>query len=203
MRARQAGALVVLGSATPSLESYQNALNGRYTLVTLEKRVLDRPLADVRIVDMREEYAAAGPDVILSGALCDALAARLQRREQAIVLLNRRGFATLGLLPAVRGDARMPELQRVADRAPRRPARALPLLQLLDGAAQGLPAIAPARFWSSWASAPSASKRRSPRGFPTRASPASIATPSGSAAPSPVCWHASRQASSTSWSARR
>ena len=94
MRARQAGALVVLGSATPSLESYHNALNGRYALLKLGKRVLDRPLADVRIVDMREEYAAGGPDVILSRALCESLAARLEAREQAIVLLNRRGFAT-------------------------------------------------------------------------------------------------------------
>ena len=94
MRARQAGALVVLGSATPSMESYQNALLGRYTLVTLEKRVLDRPLAAVQIVDMRTEYADAGPDVVLSAALADALRARLAQREQAIVLLNRRGFAT-------------------------------------------------------------------------------------------------------------
>jgi primosomal protein N' (replication factor Y) (superfamily II helicase) len=94
MRARQAGALAVLGSATPSLESYQNALNGRYTLVTLARRVLDRPLADVRIVDMREEYASGGPEIVLSGPLCDALAERLERHEQAMVLLNRRGFAT-------------------------------------------------------------------------------------------------------------
>ena len=94
MRARQAGALVVLGSATPSMESYQNAQKGRYTLVTLSRRVLDRPLADVRIVDMREEYAAAGPDVVLSGTLCDALGETLGRSEQAIVLLNRRGFAS-------------------------------------------------------------------------------------------------------------
>ena len=94
VRARQSDALVVLGSATPSLESYQNALNGRYTLVTLKNRVLDRPLAAVHIVDMREEYATSGPDVILSGGLCDALGARLAEREQAIVLLNRRGFAT-------------------------------------------------------------------------------------------------------------
>jgi primosomal protein N' (replication factor Y) len=94
MRARQAGALVVLGSATPSMESYQNALTGRYTLVTLHKRVLDRPLAAVQIVDMRAEYAAAGPDVVLSAALVEALRARLVEREQAIVLLNRRGFAT-------------------------------------------------------------------------------------------------------------
>ena len=61
MRARQAGALAVLGSATPSMESYQNAQTGRYALVSLQRRVLDRPLADVRIVDMREEYAAERP----------------------------------------------------------------------------------------------------------------------------------------------
>jgi primosomal protein N' (replication factor Y) len=94
MRARQAGALAVLGSATPSMESYQNALKDRYTLVTLKNRVLDRPLASVQIVDMRAEYAAAGPDVILSQPLCEALDARLAEREQAIVLLNRRGFAS-------------------------------------------------------------------------------------------------------------
>ena len=94
VRGRQAGALVVLGSATPSLESFHNAQNGRYELLTLERRVLDRPMAAVRVVDMREEYAASGPDVILSGALCEALTDRLARREQSIVLLNRRGFAT-------------------------------------------------------------------------------------------------------------
>jgi primosomal protein N' (replication factor Y) len=94
VRGRQAGALVVLGSATPSLESFHNAQNGRYDLLTLERRVLDRPMAAVRVVDMREEYAASGPDVILSGPLCEALTERLARREQSIVLLNRRGFAT-------------------------------------------------------------------------------------------------------------
>ena len=94
VRARNAAALVVLGSATPSLESYANAENGRYTLVTLPNRVLDRPLANVRVVDMRAEFATAGPDVVLSSALRDELAARLERGEQSIVLLNRRGFAT-------------------------------------------------------------------------------------------------------------
>jgi primosomal protein N' (replication factor Y) len=95
VRARQAGALVVLGSATPSLESYANAKAGRYQLVVMKRRVLDRPMADVRIVDMRQEYASEGPDVILSTGLRDAIAVRLERREQAIVLLNRRGFATV------------------------------------------------------------------------------------------------------------
>jgi primosomal protein N' (replication factor Y) len=94
VRARMAGALAVLGSATPAMESSHNAETGRYTRITLERRVLDRPLAEVRIVDMREEYAAAGPGVVLSSPLCDALGARLDRGEQAIVLLNRRGYAT-------------------------------------------------------------------------------------------------------------
>ena len=95
VRARQAAALAVLGSATPSMESFHNAQKGRYRLLALERRVLDRPLASVTIVDMREEYAANGPDVILSAPLVKALGERLQRGEQSIVLLNRRGFATV------------------------------------------------------------------------------------------------------------
>jgi primosomal protein N' (replication factor Y) len=94
MRARSLNALVVLGSATPSLESYHNAQSGRYQLIALEKRVFDRPMAAVRLVDMRQEYAASGPDVVISDALAQAIGERLERREQAMVLLNRRGFAT-------------------------------------------------------------------------------------------------------------
>ena len=93
MRGRQAAALVVLGSATPSLESYYNASQGRYKRVVLSQRVLDRPLASVSVVDMREEVAEHGPDMVLSASLQDALAARLERGEQALVLLNRRGYA--------------------------------------------------------------------------------------------------------------
>ena len=94
VRGQRADALVVLGSATPSMESYQNAMSGRYERIVLERRVLDRPLAAVTVVDMREEYAESGPDVVISRALSEALAATLSRREQALVLLNRRGFAT-------------------------------------------------------------------------------------------------------------
>ena len=94
VRAQRAGALVVLGSATPSMESYANAMRGRYEHIVLARRVLDRPLASVHVVDMRAELAAEGPDVILSRALRQALADRLVRGEQALVLLNRRGFAT-------------------------------------------------------------------------------------------------------------
>jgi primosomal protein N' (replication factor Y) len=94
MRGRQEGALVVLGSATPSLESGQNAATGRYARVLMQRRVEGRPLAAVTIVDMREEYAAAGPDVILSERLRSAIAARLAAGQQSLVLLNRRGLAT-------------------------------------------------------------------------------------------------------------
>jgi len=94
VRARAAGAVVVLGSATPSLESYQHAMSGKYTLVTLARRILDRPLAEVTLVDMRREYAEVGPDAVLSRTLIDAVAARLEAREQVVVLLNRRGYAT-------------------------------------------------------------------------------------------------------------
>ncbi len=95
VRARMEGALVVLGSATPSMESASNARAGRYERLRLERRVLDRPLAATRVVDMRREYAAHGPDVTLSSTLVDAIQARLERREQSLVLLNRRGFATV------------------------------------------------------------------------------------------------------------
>jgi len=94
VRAQHADALVILGSATPSMESYYNAMSGKYERVVLERRVLDRPLAAVTIVDMREEYVAAGPEAILSRVLTEAIQARLDRQEQSLVLLNRRGFAT-------------------------------------------------------------------------------------------------------------
>ncbi len=94
VRAQRAKALVILGSATPSMETYQNAMTGRYERIVLAHRVKERPMAAVRVVDMREEYAAEGPDVVLSRPLREGLADRLTRGEQALVLLNRRGFAT-------------------------------------------------------------------------------------------------------------
>jgi primosomal protein N' (replication factor Y) len=94
MRASREGAVVLLGSATPSMESYQHAVTGKYRLLTLPTRVLDRPLAEVRIVNMREEYAEEGPDAVLSRALVAGIETRLARQEQVVVLLNRRGYAT-------------------------------------------------------------------------------------------------------------
>jgi primosomal protein N' (replication factor Y) len=94
VRGRNERALVVLGSATPSLESSQNAASARYTRLVMEKRVQDRPLASVSVVDMRQEYAEHGPDVILSGRLKNAIAKRLEAGQQSLILLNRRGLAT-------------------------------------------------------------------------------------------------------------
>lgn len=93
VRGKALGALVVLGSATPSMESYHHALSGKYAHLTLTRRVFDRPLASVRVVNMREEYAEVGPEAVISRALGNALRERLDRREQVLVLLNRRGYA--------------------------------------------------------------------------------------------------------------
>ena len=93
VRARAADAVVILGSATPSLETYANARAGRYQLVRLARRVLDRPMADVRLVNMRDAMAEAGGEVIVSDPLREAVRLRLERGEQAMILLNRRGYA--------------------------------------------------------------------------------------------------------------
>jgi primosomal protein N' (replication factor Y) (superfamily II helicase) len=101
MRARMAGAVCLLGSATPALESWANARRGKYTLLELPDRVEGRPLPAVQVVDLRRERAAGdgrpsgtpGP-LILSTPLRTALEARLERDEQAILLLNRRGYAS-------------------------------------------------------------------------------------------------------------
>lgn len=94
VRAQRANALVVLGSATPSLETYANARAGRFELIELTRRVAERPMATVRVVDMRHVYADVGPDAVLSPELTAALRDRLATGQQAVVLLNRRGFAT-------------------------------------------------------------------------------------------------------------
>lgn len=92
--ARQHRGVAVLGSATPALESYCRALaGGPYRLLTLPRRIAGRPLPAVRVVDMREEYRA-GRRGIFSAALQAAVGERLQRREQVILFLNRRGYAT-------------------------------------------------------------------------------------------------------------
>ena len=93
VRAKSAGAVLVLGSATPSLESFHHARSGRYRLLRLGGRVQDRPLPTVERVDMRKEFGETGRAAPLSRTLIQALRETLERGEQALVLRNRRGWA--------------------------------------------------------------------------------------------------------------
>jgi len=93
VRAKALNATVVLGSATPSLESYYNATRGKYALVELPDRVQERPLPLVELVDMREEFQQTGKESVLSRKLIEETSASLERGEQAMILLNRRGYS--------------------------------------------------------------------------------------------------------------
>jgi primosomal protein N' (replication factor Y) len=93
MRAKFNDATVVLGSATPSLESWANAEKGRYVRVEMRQRVADRPLPAVELVDMRMEFKETGQEQIFSRRLIEETQATLDRGEQAIILLNRRGYS--------------------------------------------------------------------------------------------------------------
>lgn len=98
-RAAAHGALLLLASATPSTESYYAAQTGRYTLVELSERYNHMPLPEVRLVDMREELAAGNASSV-SRALADEISRNLARGEQTILLLNRRGYKTVGMCTA-------------------------------------------------------------------------------------------------------
>lgn len=105
VRAKIEKCVVVLGSATPSLESYENARRGKYLLATLRERVDGAQLPLIRIVDLRQEKRSDRAATILSEKLRTAIAARLEKREQTILFLNRRGFST-SLLCGKCGTAR-------------------------------------------------------------------------------------------------
>src|SRR5580658_3478501 len=92
-RARLEGAVALLGSATPSLETYHNARGGKYHLLELTARVANRPLAAVRVVDLREEFRRAHKAAPVSESLRTAIALRLEEKTQAMVLINRRGYS--------------------------------------------------------------------------------------------------------------
>ena len=100
MRGKLAGAAVLLASATPSLESYHNAKQGRYELIELRQRVEQRPLPEVEIVDMRAEFQQSGEERIFSRQLAQEVRERLERNQQAMILLNRRGYSPVVLCRA-------------------------------------------------------------------------------------------------------
>ena len=97
MRAKMCDAAVVLGSATPSLETYYNAVQGKYRLLELPERIEKRPLPEVEVLDMREEFQRTKKDEALSRKLIEEIGERLTKQEQVMVLLNRRGYSAFVL----------------------------------------------------------------------------------------------------------
>jgi primosomal protein N' (replication factor Y) len=93
VRGQMEGAVVVLGSATPSMESFYNVHRGKYTLLEMPSRVDDRKMPIVRVVDLRAENRKAKGVQIFSEKLKEALTQRLERKEQSILFLNRRGWS--------------------------------------------------------------------------------------------------------------
>src|SRR5512146_1534667 len=93
VRAKLAGAVVVMGSATPSLESWQNSVQGKYERIEIRDRVMNRPLPEVELIDMRREFQETGREELFSRALIEQTSAALDRGEQALILLNRRGYS--------------------------------------------------------------------------------------------------------------
>lgn len=93
MRAHKAGAVVVLGSATPSMETYFNAKKGKYEYLRLPERFGGRGLANAELIDMRDVFKRSGKDIALSPELLEGIRETHRRGEQSIILLNRRGFS--------------------------------------------------------------------------------------------------------------
>jgi primosomal protein N' (replication factor Y) len=94
VRGRREQAVVVLGSATPSMESFYNVKQGKYDLLEMPTRVDDKRMPIVRVVDMRQESRKAKGTPIFSEKLKEAMTQRLEKKEQTILFLNRRGYST-------------------------------------------------------------------------------------------------------------
>ncbi len=97
VRANFANAVVVLGSATPALETFHNSHVGKYEYLNLPNRIGNRPMARAELVDMREVFKTDGKNTIFSPQLIEAIEETHARREQSIILLNRRGFSSFVL----------------------------------------------------------------------------------------------------------
>ena len=97
MRGKLSGAAVVVASATPALETYHNAREGKYKLIELRERVQQRPLPEVEIIDMREEFQQTGEEKLFSRRLVEQVSERLAAKEQVMILLNRRGYSAVVL----------------------------------------------------------------------------------------------------------
>ncbi|MBK9314911.1 MAG: primosomal protein N' [Acidobacteria bacterium] len=108
MRANRADAVVILGSATPSMESFHNAHTDKYHYIRLAERIGGRPLADVEIVDMREVFNRHGKQQVFSDEMLAAIRENFARGEQTLVLLNRRGYSSFTLCRTCGHTSRCP-----------------------------------------------------------------------------------------------
>ena len=138
---------VVLGSATPSAESFANTRRGRYHLLRLPTRVNDRAMASVEVIDLRMGLAQARaakpaekkPDAVpLSPELIDALRENLASGGQSMVFLNRRGYHNFLAMQRMRQRDRMSQLQRQHDVSSARPHPTMPLLRESNGRARAM-----------------------------------------------------------------
>ena len=145
MRAKLAGAVVVMGSATPSLESWQNAERGKYTRIELRDRVMNRPLPEVEIVDMRQRVQADEQGPALFAFACRANQGGARTRRAGADSAQPARLFVCRDVPLVRRKTRMPELRHCAHasqsrssktaRSARRATAGVPLLRLqTDGA---------------------------------------------------------------------
>ena len=94
MRAHQKGAIVVLGSATPSMETRYNAEKGKYKLLELPERIEQRPMPAVELIDMRLEFLETRKQATFSRRMVEAIQQRVENKEQTMLILNRRGFSS-------------------------------------------------------------------------------------------------------------
>ncbi|HLA11964.1 MAG TPA: primosomal protein N' [Pyrinomonadaceae bacterium] len=97
VRAQTEGAVVVLGSATPSLESFHNAHSGKYRYLELPQRIANRPLAQAELVDMRRVFDKHKKPQVFADELLQAISDTHERGEQSIILINRRGYSSFVL----------------------------------------------------------------------------------------------------------
>lgn len=111
MRAKMENALVILGSGTPSVQSFQNSLNGRYRLLRMPERVERRPLPDIATVDMKNLEKNGSGNQMLSPQLRNALQENLAGRRQSILFLNRRGFHRLFICRSCGDTLRCPNCE--------------------------------------------------------------------------------------------
>ena len=94
LKAKMASAVVIIGSATPSVRTYFNAQTKKYRHLELSRRVEDRPMPVVEIIDMKAQQEKAGKTPILSDALIEGIKGTLAQKEQVLLFLNKRGFDT-------------------------------------------------------------------------------------------------------------